>query len=314
MDAILDQLLQVGFFAALVRVATPLLLATLGEMFTERAGVLNLGIEGIMLLGAMTGFTAAYFSGSLWTGIAAAGLTGVVFGALLGLLTVTLGLSQHVSGLGVTMLCSGLSFFFYRLVFGQPSQPPNVEAFDPVAIPGLSDIPFVGPVLFDQVALVYLAFLLVPLSALLLYRTPWGLALRSVGENPQAAVSAGVSVSWTRYQALMISGLLMGIAGAYLSLAQFNAFTFGVISGRGWVCIALVVLGQWDPWRSAAAALLFGAVDALGLRLQSSGAIDLPYQLFLMLPFVVTILAMALFARRARAPAALLHPFRREER
>jgi simple sugar transport system permease protein len=286
----------------------------MGEMFAERAGVLNLGIEGIMLLGAMTGFSAAYFSGELWLGILAAAMLGMVFGALMGLLTVSLGLSQHVSGLGVTLLCTGLAFFFYRLVFGQPSQPPNVEAFKTVAVPFLSDIPFLGPVLFDQFALVYIGFLLVPLSAFVLYRSAWGLSLRTVGENPHAAVAAGVGVGATRYQALIISGMLMGVAGAYLSLAQFNAFTFGVISGRGWVCIALVVLGQWDPWRCAGAALLFGAVDALQLRLQSSGAIDLPYQVFLMLPFVVTIVAMALFSRRARAPAALLVPFRREER
>ncbi len=283
-------------------------------MFTERAGVLNLGIEGIMLLGAMTGFTAAYFSGSLWLGVAAAAGTGLVFGALMGLLTVSLGLSQHVSGLGVTLLCSGLAFFFYRLVFGQPSQPPNVESFDTLPLPLLADIPGLGPVLFDQFALVYIVFLLVPLSAFLLYRTPWGLNLRTVGENPQAAASAGVSVAALRYQALVVSGMLMGVAGAYLAIAQFNAFTFGVISGRGWVCIALVVLGQWDPWRVALAALLFGSVDALQLRLQSSGAIDLPYQVFLMMPFVVTIVAMAVLARSARAPAALLIPFRREER
>lgn len=283
-------------------------------MFTERAGVLNLGIEGIMLLGAMTGFSAAYFGGSLWLGIAAAAATGLLFGLLMGLLTVSLGLSQHVSGLGVTLLCSGLAFFFYRLVFGQPSQPPSVEPFAPLPVPLLSGIPGLGPVLFDQFALVYLVFLLVPVSAFLLYRTPWGLALRTVGENPQAAASAGVNVAALRYQALLVSGALMGVAGAYLSLAQFNAFTFGVISGRGWVCIALVVLGQWDPWRVALAALLFGSVDALQLRLQSSGAIDLPYEVFLMLPFVVTVLAMAALARSARAPAALLVPFRREER
>ncbi len=283
-------------------------------MFTERAGVLNLGVEGIMLLGAMTGFTAAYFSGSLWLGVAAAAATGLVFGAVMGLLTVSLGLSQHVSGLGVTLLCSGLAFFFYRLVFGQPSQPPNVEAFDTLRLPLLADIPGLGPVLFDQFALVYIVVLLVPLSAFLLYRTPWGLNLRTVGENPHAAASAGVSVAAVRYQALIVSGMLMGVAGAYLSIAQFNAFTFGVISGRGWVCIALVVLGQWDPWRVALAALLFGSVDALQLRLQSSGAIDLPYQVFLMMPFVVTIVAMAVLARSARAPAALLIPFRREER
>lgn len=311
---ILDQVLQIGFFTAMLRVAAPLLLATLGEMFSERAGVLNLGIEGIMLLGAMTGFSAGYFSGSLWIGIAAAAATGVIFGALMGLLTVNLGLSQHVSGLGVTLLCTGLAFFGYRLIFGQPSRPPNVDAFENLSLPGLSEIPVLGPVLFDHVALVYIAFLLVPCAAYLLYRTPWGLSLRTVGENPQAAASAGVSVAWTRYAALMISGALFGIAGAYFSLAQFNAFTFGVISGRGWVCIALVVLGRWDPWRCAFAALLFGAVDALQLRLQSSGVIDLPFQVFLLLPFLVTVVAMALVARNARAPAALLQPYRKEER
>lgn len=309
-----DQILQTGFFAAMIRVATPLLCATIGEMFSERAGVLNLGIEGIMLLGAMSGFTVAYFSGSLWLGMAAAATSGIVFGALMGVLTVTLGLSQHVSGLGVTMLCTGLGFFSYRLVFGQPSQPPNVEPFPPMPIPGLADLPFLGTVLFDHVVVVYLVFALVPLSAWLLYRTPWGLALRTVGENPQAAAGAGVRVAWMRYQALMISGALFGIGGAYFSLAQFNAFTFGVISGRGWVCIALVVLGRWDPWRCALAALLFGAIDALQLRLQSSGVIGLPYQLFLMLPFLATVVAMALLARSARAPAALLVPYRREER
>ncbi len=314
MGEILDQVVSIGFFAAMIRVATPLLFATLGEMFSERSGVLNLGIEGIMLLGAMTGFSAAYFSGNLWLGVAAAAATGIVIGALMGLLTVNLGLSQHVSGLGVTLLCSGLAFFFYRLVFGQPSQPPNVEAFQTVAVPLLADIPGLGPVLFDQFALVYMAFLAVPLAAWLLYATPWGLGLRTVGENPHAAVSAGVGVAWMRYQALMIAGMLMGIGGAYLAIAQFNAFTFGVISGRGWVCIALVVLGRWDPWRCAFAALLFGAVEALGLRLQLAGAIDVPYQIFLMMPFVVTIVAMAVLSRSARAPAALLIPFRREER
>lgn len=267
-----------------------------------------------MLLGAMTGFCAGYFSGSLWIGLAAAAATGIVFGALMGLLTVSLGLSQHVSGLGVTLLCTGLAFFGYRLVFGQPSRPPNVDAFETTLVPLLSDIPVLGPILFDHVSLVYIAFLLVPLAAYLLYRTPWGLSLRTVGENPHAAASAGVSVAWTRYAALMISGALFGIAGAYFSLAQFNAFTFGIISGRGWVCIALVVLGRWDPWRCAFAALLFGAVDALQLRLQSGGAIDLPFQIFLLLPFLITVIAMAFVARNARAPAALLVPYRKEER
>ncbi len=311
---ILQEILQVGFFAAVIRIATPLILATLGEMFTERGGVLNLGIEGIMLLAAMSGFTAAYFSGSLWLGILAAMLAGALMGLLMGVLTVSLGLSQHVSGIGTTLLSTGLAFFLYRLIFGQPSLPPNIEAFKTVALPVLSGIPLLGPVLFDQFALVYIALLLVPASALLLYHTPWGLNLRAVGENPRAADAAGVSVTGLRYQGLVLSGMLMGVGGAFLSMAQFNAFTFGVISGRGWVCIALVVFGQWSPWKCFGGALLFAFVDALQLRLQASGVIDLPYQLFLMMPFVLTIVLMALVSRSARPPAALLKPFRKEER
>ncbi len=314
MDEIFAQLFQVGFFAAMIRIATPLIFATIGELFAERAGVLNLGIEGIMLLSAMAGFSAAYFSGSLWLGVLAAMAVGALAGLLMGALTVSLGLSQHVSGIGLTLLCSGLAFFLYRLIFGQPSMPPNIVAFKTVAIPGLSAIPFIGPVLFNQHALVYAAYILVPLAAFILFRTPWGLNLRTVGENPHSADSAGVSVAATRYQALMLSGALMGVAGAFLSMAQFNAFTFGVISGRGWVCIALVVFGQWSPWRAAGGALLFAAIDALQLRLQASSVIDLPYQIFLMMPYVLTIVGMALVSRNARAPAALLMPFRKEER
>jgi simple sugar transport system permease protein len=314
MDEFLGQIFQVGFFAALIRIATPLILATIGELYAERSGVLNLGIEGTMLLGAMAGFSVGYFTGSLWLGVAAAMLAGMVMGLIMGLTTVTLGLSQHVSGIGVTLLATGLAYFFYRLIFGQPSVPPSVKPFQPVPIPLLSDIPFLGPILFNQYALSYLALLLVPATAFLLTRTPWGLSLRTVGENPRAADVAGVNVAGMRYQALLISGALMGAAGAFLSMAQFSAFTFGVVSGRGWVCIALVVFGMWSPWKSALGALLFAFIDALQLRLQAGGAFHLPYQVFLMMPFVLTIVAMALVSRNARAPAALLVPFRKEER
>lgn len=314
MADILAQVLQVGFLAAIIRIACPLVFATLGEMFCERAGVLNLGIEGIMLISAMTGFTAAYFSGSAYVGILAAIATGAVCGALMGLLTVSFGLSQHVSGLGVTLLCTGLAFFFYRLIFGEPSTPPGIEAFQRVAIPFLSDIPVIGPAVFNQFLLVYVAIVAVPLSAFVLNHTPWGLSLRMVGENPFAADSAGVNVAAVRYQALVVGGILMGIGGSFLTLAVFNAFTFGVISGRGWVCIALVVFGQWNPWRCAIGALLFALIDALQLRLQAAGIGDIPYEVFLMLPFVLTIVAMAMVSRNAVAPAALLKPFHREER
>jgi ABC-type uncharacterized transport system permease subunit len=314
MTDIFEQIMQVGFLAAILRIATPLVFATLGEMFSERAGVLNLGIEGIMLISAMTGFSAAYYSGDLWIGVAAAVATGAAFGFLHAVLTVALGLSQHVAGIGLTLFTSGLAYFLFRLVFGRQANPPSIVGFTTLPIPALSKIPILGPILFNQFTLVYLAIAAVPVAAFVLYRTPWGLALRMAGENPRAADSAGVSVVKMRFQAVVLGGALMGVAGAFLSMAQFNAFTFGVISGRGWVCIALVVLGQWDPWRVAGAALLFGALDALGLRLQSSGGIALPYQVFLMLPFLATIVAMAVLARKARAPAALLTPFRREER
>lgn len=314
MSAILDQVLQVGFLAAIVRIATPLLFATLGEMFSERAGVLNLGIEGIMLIGAMVGFSAAYYSGSLWVGVLSALAVGALLGFLHAVLTVALGLSQHVAGIGLTLFSSGLAYFLFRLVFGGEATPPNIVGFTTVPIPLLSDIPVLGPVLFNQFALVYIALVAVPVAAFVLYRTPWGLSMRMVGENPRAADSAGVSVISMRFQAVILGGALMGVAGAFLSMAQFNAFTFGVISGRGWVSIALVVFGRWDPWRCAAAALLFAAIDALQLRLQAAGLGHIPYEVFLILPFLLTIVAMALVSRNAVAPAALLKPFRREER
>jgi general nucleoside transport system permease protein len=308
------QIFQISFFAAIIRISTPLLLATLGELINERAGVLNLGIEGIMLLGAMVGFTAAYFTGNLWLGVIAAIVVGAVAGFAMSLLAVVLGVSQHVSGIGMTLLSTGLAFYFYRLIFGQPAVPPNIVAFQPVEIPVLSQIPFLGPVVFSQTVLTYVALLAVPAIAWLLYRTPWGLNLRTVGENPRAADVAGISVWGVRTQALVIGGGLMGLGGAYLTMAQFNAFTFGVISGRGWVSIALVVFGLWNPWRCALGALLFAALEALQLRLQATNILHVPYEVFLMLPFVLTIVAMALVSRNALAPASLLVPFRKEER
>ena len=305
---------EVGFFAAMVRIATPLVLATLGEVISERSGVLNLGIEGIMLLGAMVGFATAWHTGSLWLGIAAAIAVGCVAGLVMSFLAVVLGFSQHVSGIGMTLLATGLAFYFYRLIFGQPGVPPNIEAFQPLPIPVLSEIPVLEPVLFNQTILTYIAFLAVPAVAFALYRTSWGLNLRTVGENPRAADAAGISVWGVRTQALVIGGGMMGLAGAYLTMAQFNAFTFGVVSGRGWVSIALVVFGQWNPWRCAAGALLFAALEALQLRLQATNILHVPYPVLLMMPFVLTIVAMALVSRNARAPAALLVPFRKEER
>ena len=171
MEEIISQIFQVGFFTAMIRIATPFVFATIGELFAERSGVLNLGIEGIMLFGAMTGFSTAYFSNSLWLGILAAMLTGMMMATLMGFLTVSLGLSQHVSGIGITLLSTGFAFFFYRLIFGQPSTLPNIKAFEPVSVPFLKEIQWIGPVLFEQTALTYLAFALGPLAAFLLHQT-----------------------------------------------------------------------------------------------------------------------------------------------
>lgn len=298
----------VGLIAATLRVATPLILGTLGELFSERSGILNLGIEGTMFLGAFTGFAVAYTTGSLWLGLLAAVIAGVLAGLLMGLFTVTLGVNQHVSGLGITLLTTGISLFLYRVIFGERSVQPSIATFPKVSPFG--DTPILGP-LFEQYLLTYIAIALVPLVWWVLYRTSFGLHLRAVGENPEAADAAGINVFRIRYLALAIGGGLMAAGGAFLSLAQLGSFIFGIIAGRGWVCIALIIFANWMPSRVLWGALLFGGVSALQLRLQSTGA-QLPYELFLALPYLVTILALVLAGRSATAPAALLKPYRRE--
>lgn len=305
----------VGLIAATLRVATPLVYATIGEIYTERAGILNLGIEGIMFLGAFVGFAvgaraeAAGVGGYLWVGLLAAIVAGALMGFLMGLFSVTLGVNQHVAGLGITLLCIGLSLFGFRLVFGESSVLPSIDPFPQLSPFG--DAPILGP-MFRQYLLTYLAFLvLVPLAWWALYRSNLGLQLRSVGENPEAADAAGINVFRIRYMVLAVGGALMAIGGAFLSLAQLGAFSPGIVAGRGWVCIALVIFARWDPVRGMLGALLFGGVFALQLRLQLQG-FDLPYEVFLALPYLVTILALGIAGRNAAYPGAYLKPYRRE--
>lgn len=305
----------VGLIAATLRVATPLIYATVGEIFNERAGVLNLGIEGIMFLGAFVGFAVAFKAEAagvgayLWVGLLAAMASGVLMALLMALLTVTLGVNQHVSGLGITLLATALSLFGFRLVFGQSSVLPRVDPFQQVTL--LSDAPILGPVL-GQYLLTYMAFLgLVPLSWWVLYHTNFGLAIRAVGENPEAADAAGINVFRVRYVALIVGGALMAVGGAFLSLAQLGSFSPGIVAGRGWVAIALVIFARWDPVRGMWGALLFGGVFALQLRLQTLGFL-LPYEVLLALPYLVTIVALAIAGRNAPYPGAYLKPYRRE--
>jgi len=298
----------IGLIAATLRMATPLIFGTLGELFSERAGVLNLGIEGTMFFGAFVGFTAAFKSGSLLIGILAAIIAGILAGLLMALMTVRLGVNQHVSGLGTTLLLTGLSLFSFRLIFGQRSVLASITPF--AEIKPFGDIPFIGPI-FSQYSLTYFAILLIPAVWWVINRTRFGLQIRAVGENPEAADAAGLNVYFIRTVALMIAGAFMAVGGAFLSLAQLGSFTFGIVNGRGWVCIALIIFANWEAVKVLWGALIFGGVNALQLRLQATG-VDLPYELFLALPYVVTILALVLAGRNVSGPAAILKPYRRE--
>lgn len=306
-----DLLLNAPFWVAVLRIATPLILGTLGVLLCERAGVLNLGIEGIMVAGAFAGWVTVFQGGSLWTGVAVAAAIGAAFGLLHAGLTVVLGLSQHVSGLGITLLASSLASFAYRVSFPKVDSPPTIQPFAPMAGLGL-------PVLDAQTPLTLLALLLVPAVAWLLMRTPLGLAWRMVGENPAAAEGQGLNVVALRTSAVVAGSALMGVAGAFLTLSAFNAFYFNMVNGRGWVCVALVVFASWQPGKALAGALLFAFFDALQLRLQQAGgdvaAWGLPYQLYLMLPYAMAIVALVLVARRAAYPQALMKPYRKGER
>ncbi|MBS7541693.1 ABC transporter permease [Ancylobacter oerskovii] len=314
MWAALDILTQANFWAATLRIATPLIFGVLGALLCERSGVLNLGIEGIFVAGAMSGWLAVYLGLPLWGGVVVAALVGALFGLIHGLLTVPLGLSQHVTGIGVTLLATSLAYFGYRVAFPNVATPPRIEPFPPLDVPLLRDVSFLGPVLGQQTAFTVLAFACVILLAVLLARTPLGLALRAVGDNPEAVEAQGLSVVGLRIGAVMAGSALMALGGAFLTLSAFNAFYFGMINGRGWVCIALTVFASWRPGKALLGALLFGALDAYQLRLQTITGGAVPSQIFLMLPYLFSIAALVLVARRADYPRALMKPYFKGQR
>ena len=294
------------FWSAVLRIATPLIFGTLGVLLCERAGVLNLGIEGIMVAGAFAGWLTVYQGAGLWSGVAVAAVTGAAFGLLHAFLTVSLALSQHVSGLGITLLATSLASYAYRVSFPSVSTPPTIQPFAE-----MSAIPI--PVLSSQTLLTWLALALVPALAWVLYRTPLGLALRMVGESPAAVEGQGIDVVRLRTLAVVAGSALMGVAGAFLTLSAFNAFYFNMVNGRGWICVALVVFAGWRPGKALGGALLFAFFDALQLRLsQQAGGI--PSQIYLMVPYVLSIVALVVVARRATYPHALMKPWRKGER
>jgi len=301
-----------GILAATLRMASPILITALGEMVSERAGIMNLGIEGIMIIGAFTGFSVTHTTGSLWLGFLCGGLAGAALGLVMGIASVYYQANQVVAGLGIWLLCQGLGSFLNRRIFGVVDTRPEIPAFQSIAIPGLSRIPILGPTLFNQNPIVYLALLLVPLFGWFFARTIWGLNINAVGENPRAADAAGLNVGLIRTAAAAFGGLMAGFGGAYLPLALYGLYTDDLSVGLGWMAIAVVVFGKWRPGGILGGALIFGASNALQFRLQSM-QFPLPYQFLLMLPFIVTLVIVVLFVRGDVGPAALAKPYSRKQ-
>lgn len=299
----------IGILASGIRLATPYLFATLGETFGQRSGVLNLGVEGQMLLGAFAGFYVAFTTGNLWLGLGAAMLVGALMGLAMGVISVTLQAEQGISGIGVYLFGLGMSDLLFQKMLGTVE---TVRGFPALHLPLLSDIPVIGEIFFRHNFLVYLAFTLVPISWFVLNKTTWGLKIRAVGENPEAADSLGVSVGAVRYATLVLGGTLSGIAGASLSIALLNVFQQNLTSGQGFIAVALVYFGGWRPLGVLVGSLLFSMVNALQLWVQVL-KIPIPSDIAVMMPYVLTILALVVAVQRVRPPAALSKVFERGE-
>ncbi|MCZ7527027.1 MAG: ABC transporter permease [Acidimicrobiia bacterium] len=302
--------LDVAWMQASVRSLTSIGFASVGETVGQRSGVLNIGLEGVMLSGALAAALGSSGTGSPWVGVACAALTGVLVTLLFAVFVVTLKTDHIVIGVGINLLAVGLTTYVFRLVFASRTSV-TVPAFEELPIPLLSGIPVVGDVLFDQIPLVYLLFVLVPLSVFLLRRTSWGLRIRAVGEHPQAADTAGVRVDVVRYGAQLFAGALAGIGGAVLSIGNLNLFAENMTAGRGFIALAAVIFGRWHPVGAFGACVLFGAVDALQFRLQGLES-GIPSQIWLAMPYVLGLVVLAGMAGRSRMPSALGTPFRRQ--
>lgn len=305
LDRILTLPFIVGTLAASIRLATPLLLAALGETFSERSGVLNIGTEGIMIVGALAGFLGGHFSGSPWVGALCAVVAGALVSCLHAYLSAVVSADQVVSGLATNLLALGASIFVFRAVFGITTANPESPTFHRIAIPGLSAIPVLGEVLFTHHAWVYIAWILVPVSHLVLFRTTWGLKVTAVGENPLAAEAAGVDVRRVRFAAVVIGGALAGLGGMTLSLSQLGFFKEAMVAGRGFIAIAIVTLGRWTPLGVLGGALLFGIADSLQFRLQSISTGVVPPEVLLSLPYALAILVVLASVGRNVIPSAL---------
>ncbi len=295
--------------ASTIRNATPLVFAALGGMFSERSGVVNIGLEGLMLISAFAGVVGAFLSGSAVVALGFALAAGLIFALIHALMCVTFEADQIISGTAINLLALGGTGFLMVSIFGSGGTSPRVEGFGEVPIPLLSGIPVVGPALFSQSVLVYLMYVMVPVTFFVLFRTPFGLRLRATGESPEAVDTAGVSVGRMRYYGVALSGLLASLGGIYLSMGILSAFTEGMTNGRGFIALAALIFGRWNPIGATGAALLFGF--ALAVTFSAPQEV-IPNEFLQMIPYVLTIVALAVFGGRAIAPAAIGKPYRKE--
>jgi general nucleoside transport system permease protein len=305
-----DVLTTLGtLLASTIRNATPLIFAALGGMFSERSGVVNIGLEGLMLISAFAGVVGASLSGSALVGLGFGLGAGLVLALIHALMCITFEADQIISGTAINLLALGGTGYLMVLIFGSGGTSPRVNGFKEVAIPGLSDIPLIGPALFNQSLLVYLMYVLIPITYVGVFRTPFGLRLRATGEVPEAVDTAGVSVARMRYYGVALSGLLAACGGVYLSMGILSAFTENMTGGRGFIALAALIFGRWNPIGAAAAALLFGFGLAVTFQVPQEA---IPVEFIQMLPYVLTIVALASFGGRAIAPAAIGKPYRKE--
>ena len=297
--------------ARALMMSTPLLFGSIAEVFAERAGVMVCAVEGIFLLGALGGFVGDYESHSLAVGIALAVLVGAVYAAFYGWITVYLKQHQIVTGTAFNLLATGLSAFFMRAVFGVPVVPLTVEPLRTLAVPILSRTPVIGAILFNQNIFTYSMYFIVPAAWFVLYRTSIGLTIRSTGENPEAADVAGIRVERIRFSMVLLAGAMGGIAGAFYSIGYLGMFTTNIIGGRGWIAFAICFLGNWNPLGALAGTLIFGVAEAVAISMQSSGSLLLPNELFIALPYILTI-ALTILRRSFNVPGKLGIPYRKE--
>lgn len=303
----------VSLLSATVRQAVPILYAALGQIFTQKAGVLNLGVEGTLVVSSMVAFTVAFFSGSLFLAFLAAILTGLLWSLIMAWLSISMNANQVIAGLGLNILGAGVASYVFRIIFGVRSLPPQIEPFRPIRIPLLADIPVIGPALFNNNILVYFCFLLIPVTWFLMERTTYGLRIKFVGEHPRAADARGIRVGLIRYTAVLLGGAYAGAAGAYMSIAYMSLFTDNLIRGQGFMAVAVVIFAKFKPVGALMGALVFGFANALQMRLQAMG-VAIPNQIMLMLPYIVTIFALISTSRKAQMPSAYTKPYIRMER